>query len=105
MELKYHEDRCLDKFGNKFTHVHLFLDRYFKKYGPSHRALLHHKVGVNVVVSHFGEAARGPAELHIRDDTRGKLPDDWAYYGDPFFLNLALYGNFDRELKKLYKLI
>lgn len=104
MERTYHERVCKDRFGKKFTHVHIYLDKYFGKYGPSHRALLHHKQGVELVVHHFGEAARGPAEQHIMDDVRC-VPDDWGWYGDPFFLKLELYDKFDRELKKLYKLL
>lgn len=104
MDRQYHENISLDRFGNKFTHVHLFLDRYFKKYGPSHRALLHHEKGIDLVVENFGEVARRPAEQHIRDDVHC-VPKYWNEYEDPFFLNLDLYRQFDRELKKLYKLI
>ena len=104
MDKQYHENSCLYSFGKKFTHVHLYLDRYFRKYGASHRALLHHKQGVALVVELFGEAARGPAELHIKDDVRC-VPDDCGWYGDPFFLKLELYDSFERELQKLYKLV
>ena len=66
--------------------VHVFLDQFFPKYKISHRRLLHHRLGVELAVRHFGETAWGPAELHILDD-EGKVAGNWlgvdVQYLDP----------------------
>lgn len=103
MDKQYHENVCKHVFGNKFTHVHEFLDRYYKKFGISHRTFLHHKKGIELVVKHFGEEARGPANQHVIDDVRC-VPEDWGWYGEPFLLKLELYDDFNKELNKLYNL-
>lgn len=90
-----------EKFGKSFSEVHFFLDQYFKRFGPSHRILLHHQKGVELVVKQFGEEAKKPAELHIQEDV-GCLPEDWHSYGDPVFINLELYDDLEAELKILY---
>lgn len=96
-----HARSSRENFGKPFVEVHFFLDKYFKEFGPSHRIFLHHKKGVELVVKRFGEEARKPAELHIKEDV-GCLPDDWNAYGDPVFINLELYDDFVAELKIIY---
>ncbi len=77
MKLEEHEERSELLFGNKHTKVHEYLDQYFSKFGPYHWIVLHHQLGVNLVVRQFGEAVRKVAEQHIIDDM-GKLPQNWC---------------------------
>ena len=102
MEIGQHTDSCIRKFGKPFYEVHRFLDQYYQAYGLGHRRLLHHRLGVELIVKQFGESARGPAELHVREDTGGELPEDWSFYGEPFLLKIEDYENQDNELRKLY---
>lgn len=105
MKISDHGKICLEKFGDKFTLVHEYLDQYFAEFGPAHRGLLHHQQGVELIVEKFGEVCRRAAEQHIKDDTQGYIPPDWGYYGEPYFLKLEHYNKYERILRKLYKLI
>jgi hypothetical protein len=82
-----HEAKITQLFGEPWTDVHVWLDQYFGNFGPIHRRLLHHQLGVELAVKLFGEGARGPAEQHIRDDLQlddaEALPEDWGRYGVP----------------------
>jgi hypothetical protein len=106
MDEKWHSERSLRFFGETYSEVHAFLDRFFRQFGPSHRQLLHHKKGIELVVGIFGEDSRKHAEQHIIDDLKmistSEIPDDWEWYGEPFLLRLEDYGRFRFELKKLY---
>jgi hypothetical protein len=106
MDEKWHSERSLRFFGETYSEVHAFLDRYFREFGPSHRQLLHHKKGIELVVEIFGEDSRKHAEQHIIDDLKmistSEIPDDWEWYGKPFLLRLEDYGRFRYVLKKLY---
>ncbi len=78
MNQEQHEKACQEKFGNPWPEVHFFLDQYFDQFrSMTHRYLLHHKQGVELVVEVFGEEARGPAEQHIELDW-GFLPESWV---------------------------
>ena len=70
MEMDKHIARCLVLLnGQGWPEVHGFLDQFFVQVpGLGHRIILHHKLGVEIVVRKFGEEARAAAELHIRDD-------------------------------------
>jgi hypothetical protein len=75
----HHEDHAkhtLRIFGRRADEVHTFLDQFFPKYKISHRRLLHHRLGIKLIVKKFGEKAWGPAELHILDD-EGRIPETW----------------------------
>lgn len=76
MHHEQHAKHSLRIFGRRADEVHIFLDQYWAKYRISHRRLLHHRLGVRLVVEKFGKAAWGPAELHIVDDL-GCLPGSW----------------------------
>lgn len=67
------------KLGERFEEVHRFLDQFAEKFGYSHRKIFHHKYGVELVRYFFGEKATEAAELHIKADCDGKIPDiaDW----------------------------
>lgn len=98
-----HADACIKQFGRPFYEVHHFLDRYQAEYrGYEHRRLQHHRLGVELVVKEYGEEARAPAELHIRQDTAGELPEDWSFYGEPLLLKIEDYDKQEAELRKLY---
>lgn len=103
MYIAQHADSSFKTFGKQFYAVHEYLDQYSAKYrGFAHRRLLHHRLGVELAVKQLGERARGPSEQHIREDTGGELPDDWAFYGEPVLLKLEDYDRQDADLIKLY---
>lgn len=110
-----HSTDCERLLGQPWAEVHAFLDQYFATYGPAHRLLLHHQLGVVLIIKRFGEAARPAAELHIlRDlqperelgqawqDLLGEIPESWQDYGEPVLLDLALQDQLDQELQDLY---
>jgi len=74
-----HEKISLEMFGSKFTEIHDFLDQYFPKYGPYHRLVLHHQLGISLVCQKFSGPVRAVAEQHILDDL-GKIPNDWREF-------------------------
>ena len=102
MDVAQHADACMKEFGEPFHEVHNFLDQYYREYGLAHWSLLHHRLGVELIVERFGEKARAPAELHIRQDTGGELPEDWSFYGEPLLIQIEDYDKMDAELRKLY---
>jgi hypothetical protein len=103
LDAAQHADSCYKLFGKSFYEVHRFLDQYWNIFpGFAHRRILHHSLGVDLVAERFGESAREPAELHIRQDTGGELPDDWSFYGEPILLDLDAYDKQDAELRRLY---
>jgi hypothetical protein len=98
-----HADACYKKFGKTYYEVHHFLDQYEKQFpGYPHRRLLQHKLGVEVVVQHLGEDARGSAELHIRQDLDGQLPEDWAEFDGQYIPNAEDIDKQNDILRKLY---
>lgn len=110
-----HKATSLRLLGCGFKEVHAFLDQFFEKYGMSHRCLLHHQLGVELAAAQFGEETRPAAELHIIEDLlpgveldqdwqnfRSQIPGSWKDYPEPLFVDLALYDEFDQDLKDLY---
>lgn len=109
MLLEDHEKITLEKFGKKFSKIHVFLDQYFPTFGPYHRILLHHQKGVDLIVEKFGEHARSVAQQHIIND-QGRIPQDWRDFdfdldNADFWLSkktkLEL-GSLKNKIKKLY---
>ncbi|SHJ16109.1 hypothetical protein SAMN02745165_01653 [Malonomonas rubra DSM 5091] len=75
MNQEQHEKACQEKFGRPWAEVHIFLDQYYElTRSMTHRVVLHHRKGIEIVVEAFGEEARGPAEQHIMLDL-GFVPD------------------------------
>ena len=74
-----HCKECEEKLGDRFEEVHRFLDQFAGKLGYDHRKIFHHKYGVALVRHFFGDEAAKAAELHIKADCGGKVPDtdDW----------------------------
>ncbi len=68
-----HCQDCLDELGEKFEHVHEWLDELQPEYGPMHRPFRHHTGGVEAVRAKWGDTAARAAEIHILRDT-GKVP-------------------------------
>jgi len=64
---------CIRELGEPFEQVHHWLDEY-ANLGPGHRDVRHHDAGVEKVRLMWGDRAARAAELHIRADTKGKLP-------------------------------
>ncbi|MBU4337786.1 MAG: hypothetical protein KJ548_14585 [Actinobacteria bacterium] len=114
-DLTEHNATCQKLLGEAFEVVHAFLDHFFPKYGMSHRQILHHQLGVALVTAQFGEETKTAAELHIIEDLmpgveldqdwhnfRCQIPATWLEYGEPLFLDLALYDVLAQELLDIY---
>ncbi|MFC1812772.1 DUF6915 family protein [Thermodesulfobacteriota bacterium] len=117
MYLPQHNDACFKRWNNTYEEIHKFLDQYQEAYVDNryaHRRLLHHSLGVELVVKAFGEEARKAADLHIRQDIygmkvqpseEGQLPKDWTFYNsiaDVQRLDKELLDRQNRELRILY---
>lgn len=85
-----HHDRHIKQtlriYGVRGDDIHLFLDQFWPKYKTSHRRLLHHQLGIELIIWRFGEEASGPAKLHIIDDL-GCVPATWLDH-DPHVVYL-----------------
>ena len=82
MNLAKHEEHCADcmaELGQTFSEVHAFLDSHHRELGYSHRMVLHHSLGIEIVRRFFGEKGALAAEIHIRRDCNGEVPEpeDW----------------------------
>ena len=69
--LQEHCQDCMRELGERFEHVHLWLDELFERYGPMHRPFRHHTGGVEMVRAKWGDRAARAAEIHIRRDCGG----------------------------------
>ncbi len=110
MRREEHEERSQILFGRKFTEIHEFLDSYFSMFGPYHRIVLHHQLGVERVVQKFPGSVRKVAEQHIIDDL-GNVPEDWRNgfdfdldYADTWLSRKTALGKGDLKavIKNLY---
>ena len=73
------EEHCADcrrELGEDFRHVHEWMDGLFKVLGPKHRSARHHTGGVEQVRRMWGDRAALAAEIHVRRDCGGKVPDE-----------------------------
>ena len=90
------------KTGGVGREVHEFMDQYFGEFGISHRAILHHKRGVEMVCAKFGEGVRWIVMQHLRADEYGGLyrgvPTDWDSEGFPDEGGLQKSREFARKL-------
>lgn len=71
MDYKQHCDRCQEQLGKPWYVIHRWLDEHARKSGLQqgrHRVYRHHKEGVELVRSKWGDDAAKAAELHIMDD-------------------------------------
>jgi len=67
---------CVEKLGEPFREVHLWLDGLFDRFGTAHRPLRHHRGGVEEVRKMWGDRAALAAEIHIRRDCYGEVPTE-----------------------------
>lgn len=120
MKRSDHEASCVKYLGQPFTHVHWFMDQYFKeiefkRWAWPHWLVLHHKPGIEKVVEQYGEEARAAAERHILDDMGVVVADPVALLGAlPAYtlddvrtaidLVKKVYGH-DFDLEEAYKLL
>ncbi len=83
MKLEDHCNDCIEKLGQPFREVHLWLDEFARKYSHEnkykHRKFRHHKEGIEEARKLFGDAGAKAAELHILSDNRGWIPDKSDY--------------------------
>lgn len=113
--LHEHIADCQRLLGQPWSEIHAYLDQYFATYGLAHRLLLHHHLGVALIVKRFGEAARPAAELHILRDLQQEreldqtwqallveIPRSWQDYPEPVMLDLDLQDQLDQELQDLF---
>ena len=70
---------CMAELGQTYSEVHKFLDSYYGELGYSHRMVLHHSLGIEIVRRFFGENAALAAEIHIRRDCQGEIPEPEDY--------------------------
>lgn len=71
MWLSEHCARCKEFFGDEFKDANIWIDQYFKVIGGWHRLILHHQLGLDLVLRHFGVSGYEPLKLHIEDDFEG----------------------------------
>ncbi len=108
MYLAQHADACYKEFGDQYYEIHKFLDQYqgeYEEYETLHRIFLHHRLGVELIVKKFDDDNMcGSAELHIRQDLGGELPEDWSFYkNDKFYQeDDQLRQKINLELRDLY---
>jgi len=102
MEYCEHKKSSKKQLGKSYSDVHYYIDHFFEAFGIGHRLIFHHKLGIEKIVSRFGEEARQPAELHIREDLEGFLPEDWSYYGNPIFVSLEVRAKIFFILREVY---
>ena len=77
MHWKEHADDCHRELGNAWVNVHRWLDEFSLQYWPSkaHRAMRHHREGVEEVRRMWGSQAAKAAEIHIQAD-EGDVPSE-----------------------------
>jgi hypothetical protein len=80
--MAHYKEHCADcqrELGKAWEVVHRWLDELaFSRTGmfrPQHRCARHHKDGVEQVRAMWGDEAAKAAEIHIRKDFAGKVPD------------------------------
>ena len=78
MNYKEHCKECKEKLGNDWAVVHRWLDEFAPQYFPSmsHRAIRHHKEGIEIVRKMWGDRAAEAARLHIIADMDKVLSED-----------------------------
>ena len=94
-----HRDRCFSILGQSYHEVHKYIDRFYAKFSIDHRCILHHRLGIELIGRSLGKDKIPVAELHIKDDTNGVIPENWLFYDEP--LPEYIEG-IVRKLKKYY---
>ena len=110
--LAEHEKDCIERLGEAFTEVHLFLDQYVEKYPieifeEQHRSFLHNKNGIEQVRKKWGNKAAVAARLHIARDEFGSIPKTFRLYLGEILLTKKpvhlenIQSEFDKRWSKL----
>lgn len=106
MLIPEHERHGLSVLGNPFTEIHEWMDQYYEVVdNVAHRVVLHHRYGIELGVSLFGESARRALELHIEDDFEfiPGTPDEVAQMmRDQYFLTPDEVNIMKPELSRLF---
>lgn len=106
MLITEHERHSLRVLGNPFTEIHEWLDQYYEVVdNVAHRVVLHHRYGIELGVSLFGESARRALELHVEDDFEfiPDTPDEVAQMmRDQDFLTPDEVDTMKPELSRLF---
>lgn len=70
MTFEKHCEESLRLFGDRYEHVHNWLDEFMgtEKYGMRHRRVRHHEAGIREAVRLFGPDAEKAARQHIKSD-------------------------------------
>jgi hypothetical protein len=81
--IKVHEQDCIERLGEPFTHVHLWLDKMAEKYPveifqDQHRQYRHHREGVEIVRKKWGNKAAAAAVFHIARDEFDCIPRSFS---------------------------
>lgn len=89
MKYSEHCAECEAKLGKAWDVVHRWLDHYARQGVPleRHRRFRHHKAALEEVRRMWGDEAVKAAELHIRSDTAGILPESEAWYDEQEVIN------------------
>ena len=90
MYFNEHCDECLQKLGNPWAIIHIWLDEFagLSGIGMKHRKFRHHQAGIDEVRNRWGYEAAEAAKLHIIadlsmdqwDPNRDPMPKDEADY-------------------------
>jgi hypothetical protein len=98
MEIDKHCKNTMSILGKPYREIHMAIDQFYPNYrGSMHWIVLHHQLGIELLVERYGEEARRPAEIHIEDDM-GFVPDA---PDDPRLLNqVDLRVEFLAQLRK-----
>ena len=65
---------CQREMGEPFEQVHQWLDELFSMVGSDHRDIRHNVLGVEKVRKMWGDRAAQAAEIHIKADEHGIVP-------------------------------
>ncbi len=105
MRIAEHAKHCEEVLGKPYTEVHVFLDQSALKYNMrfTHRMILHHRLGVEIVGLELGPDAKEAARLHIRDDLWGHLPlsPEWFVAQENYLPTSGQEDSMEDDLKTL----
>ena len=79
-----HCSDCERELGQRFEHVHEWLDELQAEFGSAHRVFRHNTRGIEMVRAKWGDEAATAAKIHIRRDCNGRIltPEQFRdYYG------------------------
>lgn len=70
------EEHCRETerlLGDRFEHVHKWLDQFQPNLGPAHRKIRHNQNGVLFVRERWGHKAAQAAQIHIDQDEHSHI--------------------------------